>query len=133
MILLDTHTLLWLMAGDNKLGAQSKEKIDNAYHQGQLAVSAISFWEIAMLQNKGRIELIENIQNWRKQRLRQGILEIPINGEIGIHSTQLENLHPDPADRLIVSTALLNDAMLITADRKILGWRGELKSFDAGK
>ena len=133
MIILDTHTLLWLMSGDNKLGKQSKEQIDKAYHQGQLAVSAISFWEISMLQNKGRVELTDKIQNWRKQILRQGIIEFPIDGEVGVHSTNLENFHADPADRFIVSTSLLNDATLITADGKILSWERELKSFDASK
>ena len=131
MILLDTHVLLWLMAGDNKLGRLSKKQIDKAYHQGKLSVSAISFWEISMLQNKGRIELSDNIQSWRKQLLRQGIVEIPIDGKIGINSTNIENFHSDPADRLIVSTAILNDAVLITADGKILAWQGELKRIDA--
>ncbi len=131
MILLDTHVLLWLMAGDNKLGRLSRKQIDEAYHQGKLSVSAISFWEISMLQNKGRIELSDNIQSWRKQLLRQGIVEIPINGKIGINSTNIENFHSDPADRLIVSTAILNDAVLITADGKILAWQGELKRIDA--
>ena len=65
--------------------------------------------------------------SWRKQLLRQGVIEIPINGEVVIHSTNLENFHADPADRLIVATAQLNDATLITADGKILNWGGELK------
>jgi len=131
MILLDTHVLLWLMAGDNKLGRLSRKQIDKAYQKGKLSVSAISFWEISMLQNKGRIELSDSIQSWRKQLLRQGIIEMPIDGKIGIDSTNIKNFHADPADRLIVSTAILNDAVLITADGKILAWQGELKRIDA--
>ena len=133
MILLDTHVLLWLMAGDNKLGRLSRKQIDEAYHQGKLSVSAISFWEISMLQNKGRIELSDNIQSWRKQLLRQGIIEMPIDGKIGIDSTNIENFHADPADRLIVSTAILNDAVLVTADGKILAWESKLKRIDASE
>jgi PIN domain nuclease of toxin-antitoxin system len=84
-----------------------------------------------MLQNEGRIKLTVNIQNLRKQLLRQGIMEVPVDGEVGIHSTHLKKFHPDPADRFIVTTSLLKDATLITADGKILSWMGELKSFDA--
>jgi PIN domain nuclease of toxin-antitoxin system len=84
-----------------------------------------------MLQNEGRIKLTVNIQNLRKQLLRQGIMEVPVDGEVGIHSTYLKKFHPDPADRFIVTTSLLKDATLITADGKILSWMGELKSFDA--
>lgn len=121
------------MSGDNNLGQQSRKLIDTTYQQEQIAVSAITFWEIAMLKNKSRIELNENIQIWRKQILRQGIIEYPITGEISIHSAALDDFHADPADRFIVSTTILNSATLLTADGKILNWSGNLNSFDARK
>jgi len=137
VILLDTHTLLWLMSADSNLGEKSKALIDNAYHDThnpqshQLAVSAISFWEVSLLKQKSRIEFSDDIANWRKELLRQGVKEIEINGDVAIHSTNLKDFHADPADRFIVSSALHNDATLITADKKILDWKGDLKTFDA--
>lgn len=132
-MLLDTHVLLWLMSGDNKLGKKNRRLIDEAYHQEEVAVSAISFWEIAMLKNKQRIELNENVIGWRKQLLRQGLIEFHIDGEVSVFSTTLDNFHADPADRFIVSSAILNSATLLTADGKILNWKGNLKRFDARK
>jgi len=137
VILLDTHTLLWLLSADSNLGEKSKTLIDKSYHDNhntqnhQLAISAISFWEISLLKQKSRIEFDEDVTNWRKELLRQGVKEIEINGEVAIHSTKLKDFHADPADRFIVSSALQNDATLITADKKILDWKGGLKTFDA--
>lgn len=137
MILLDTHTLLWLMSGDSNLGEKSKALIDKTFHNSHdtqshpLAISAISFWEISLLKQKSRIEFSDNVAIWRKELLRQGVKEIALDGEIAVHSTNLKEFHADPADRFIVSSALHNDATLVTADKKILGWKGDLKSFDA--
>ncbi len=131
MILLDTHTLLWLVSGDENLGSTSKELIDKAYQNEQLGVSAISFWEIALLKKRNRITLDESSDKWRRKILRQGVLELPVTGEIAVHSVNLDNFHADPADRFIVSSALLNDAKLVTADGKILAWKGDLKAVDA--
>ena len=55
MILLDTHVLLWLDSDSPQLGAQARQVIQEAWQADQVAVSAISFWETAMLQQRGRI------------------------------------------------------------------------------
>lgn len=57
--------------------------------------------------------------------LREGLREIPVDGDIGIRATELANFHRDPADRLIVATAL-GGHQLVTADRRILDWPGPL-------
>ena len=57
MILLDTHVLLWLDREDPALGASSREPIRTAWEKGSVAVCAISFWEVAMLAARGRIDL----------------------------------------------------------------------------
>ena len=61
MILLDTHVLLWLRLGERELGARARVEIDRAWQSGEVAVSAISFWEVAMLKAKGRIRLPEDV------------------------------------------------------------------------
>ena len=130
MILLDTHAVLWLRAGDPRLGFEARAEIDIAWESRQLAISAITFWEIAMLRNKGRLSYPENVSQWRREQLSQGTVEIPVDGEIGIRANNLPNFHPDPADRIIVATAL-EGHRLVTADELILGWSGSLDRLDA--
>ena len=130
MILLDTHSLIWLRSGDRKLGPKTRQTIDKRRLLGQANVSAISFWEVAMLERKGRLELTQNIEAWRRDVLRQGLVEIPVNGQVGIRAANLVGLSGDPADRIIVATAL-DGYQLITADREILEWKGSLIKLDA--
>jgi len=131
VILLDTHTLIWLDSGDKKLGAQTRRRIDNALQEEELAVSAISFWEVAMLVDRGRIELSLPTLLWRRDLLSAGLVEIPVSGEIGIAAATLESFHGDPADRVITATAILREAQLFTADDKILRWSGQVERHDA--
>ena len=61
---------------------------------------------------------------WRRERLRSGLREIPVDGEVAVESILLINtgFHRDPADRLIVATAMLAGMRLATTDEKIIGW-----------
>ena len=130
MTLLDTHVLLWLRVGDHSLGPTARLTIDEAWRAGDVAVSSISFWETAMLQARNRIELTTDILRWRREQLGQGLVELAVNGEVGIRAANLANFHRDPADRLIVATAL-DGHRLLTADQRILAWPGELQRMDA--
>ena len=106
------------------------EEIDAAWQADNLAVSAFTFWEVAMLRNKGRLDFTEDVGLWRQELLGQGLAEIPVDGEIGIRAHALPDFHADPADRIIVSTALAGHRLL-TADTGILRWRGDLNRLDA--
>ena len=130
MILLDTHVILWLRTGDERLGPLARREIDRAWQSGELAVSSISFWEVAMLKSKSRISFQENLEQWRRVQLEQGMVEIPVDGKIGLRAAGLTGFHPDPADRLIVATAL-EGHRLVTADKRILDWSGELDRLTA--
>ena len=130
MMLLDTHTALWLRAGDSKLGPVARAEIQRAWDTDAVGLSAISFWEMAMLQGKGRIRYPEDISRWRQEQLNQGIVEVPVDGEIGIRAAALAHFHADPADRIIVATTLYGH-QLVTADRRVLDWSGELNRLDA--
>ena len=132
MILLDTHTALWLRAGDPKLGPAARAAIERAWQAAEVAMSAMSFWEMAMLREKGRIEYPEDMGQWRLEELGQGLIEIPVDGEIGIRANNLADFHADPADRIIVATAM-NGYQLVTADRRILDWSGGLRRVDAAR
>ena len=125
LILLDTNALLWLRLGDRRLGSNARREIERAWRSNEVAVSAISFWEVAMLVNRGRIRLADDVRSWRREHLEQGVVEIPVDGEIGIRAVELADFHADPADRLIVATALAGHR-LVTSDRRILEWPGRL-------
>ena len=130
MILLDTHVLLWLLLDDSRLGRQTRQIIYTAWSESDVAVSAITFWEVAMLHEKGRIALLSDIGSWRMSLLEAGITEFAVDGWVGICAAALENFYADPADRVIVATAL-EGHRLVTADRRILGWSGNLDRLDA--
>ena len=93
-------------------------------------MSAISFWEISLLHSKRRLALLQDVGAWRRRLLREGLKEIPVDGEIGIRAVELADFHADPADRVIVSTAL-DGHQLVTADRSILDWPGPLSRLRA--
>jgi PIN domain nuclease of toxin-antitoxin system len=130
-VILDTHALLWMDRNDPALGPQARRQIEADWRSGQLAVSAISFWEAAMLAERGRITLPMPVALWREDWIKAGLEEIPIDGRIALLSTQLENLHRDPADRFIIATAIDRNTALLTADRLILDWPGTLSRVPA--
>lgn len=132
MILLDTHVLLWTRLGSRRLGPRSRELLEQALREGTLAVSAIAFWEVAMLRRKGRIKLLRDVAAWRTRLLNDGLVEIPVDGAVAIRADSLDDFRADPADRIIVATALDGHGLL-TADERILNWRGSLNRLDARK
>lgn len=83
MIVLDTHALIWMSADDPALGLQSRQRISESWRTGGIAVSAISFWECALLEQRGRIVLPVAIEVWRAELLAAGLAEIPLDGRIG--------------------------------------------------
>lgn len=133
MILLDTHALVWLVEGSAKLGAKAKSRCERASADGTLATSAITFWELAMLSRRGRATFSKSLETWRDDLLSRGLVEIPLTGDIGIVSGQLGGFDGDPADRIIVASAIRAGATLVTADARILDWSGALKRADASR
>ena len=115
MILLGTHAALWLRTDDARLGPVARAKVERAWQAEEVAVSAMSFWETATLREKGRIEYPDDVSRWRLEQLGQGLIEIPVDGEIGIPANALADFHADPADR------------------RILDWSGGLRCVDAAR
>ncbi len=133
LTVLDTHALVWLDEGSKRLGAKARKRIDKAFKEDQLAVSAISFWEIAMLEKKGRLSLSTPVSQLMEDLLQRGLQEIPVSGVISVIAAGLDNFHGDPADRLITATAISIPALLLTADQRILRWSGNVERVDAAK
>jgi len=131
MLLLDTHVLVYLVEGTPRLGTKALQAINQALAAGQLAVASISFWEIAMLVGKGRLDIRMELDVWRLELLHNGLLDMPLESSTALKAGQLQDFHGDPADRMIVATALEHAATLVTADPKILGWNKHLQMINA--
>lgn len=130
MILLDAHVLLWLLLDDPRLGTESRKRVANRWPTREIAVSSISFWEIGMHIQRGRLEIPSELDAWRASLLDSGLVEFPVDGGIAVRAGLLSNIHGDPADRVIVATALTGHT-LVTADREILARPGQLNRLDA--
>ncbi len=131
LILVDTHVRLWADRDDPALGSAARHRIDEASRRQALAVSAVSFCGVALLQARARIRLRLPVAQWRRDLIAGGPVELAVDGEIGIAAVALDGFHADPADRMIVSTAVLKGATLLTADERILKWPGALPRHDA--
>lgn len=115
MIVLDTHA--WrVVAEPSRLGAGATAAIDAA---DAIGVCTISCWEIAMLAAKARIRLDRPIATWLDDALaRPRFTLLPITPAIAAGAAQ-SGMHGDPADRLIVATAVVHGASLVTKDEAI--------------
>jgi PIN domain nuclease of toxin-antitoxin system len=125
LLLLDTHIWLWYAEGDAKrLRPPSVKKLDEARRTEGLLVSAISVWEIGVLQAKGRVQLSAPLRDWVAKALApSGITFVPLDAAAAAESTLLPgDLHGDPADRLLIATARSVGAVLATRDKDIIDY-----------
>lgn len=122
MIVLDTHALLWWANGESaQLSAAATSAIDAEMDGGQILVSSMSAWELAMLVERGRVALSMDIASWLDTLSQiDAVQMVPVDSEIAVKSVQLPgDFHKDPADRIIVATARKFAAPLVSADEKI--------------
>lgn len=132
MILLDTHVLVWMHLDSRELGRRARALLDLAWPSGEAAVSTITFWEVAMLQRKGRVGVTHDVLGWRGGLRAAGLGEVGVTAEIATLAGEIPDMHGDPADRIIAATALtLDDCRLLTADGRLLDWPGEMDRVDA--
>ncbi|MCI0470306.1 MAG: type II toxin-antitoxin system VapC family toxin [Candidatus Aminicenantes bacterium] len=116
--LLDTHSLFfWIIK--EEISFDFIDFLDRQSKNGKVLISSVSFWEIALLKKRGRID-IEDIYRWTDDILSYSpakIIEPTISDMID--STLLPDYHKDPFDRLLVAQAKNNHAILVTRDRLI--------------
>jgi len=121
-LLLDTHIALWLDAGDNHLRASTRALIDGCWRDGgTIFLSAVTAWEIALLVDTGRIDLDVPVEAWVKRFLeRPGIEAVPLGHGHASRAYQFHHLADrDPADRLLIATAIELACPLVTYDERI--------------
>ena len=121
MIVLDTHTLVWWVHGDDMLSKKAKTAIARELDGGQIVVSAITAWEIAMLVEREKLVLSMDVGSWLATVAEiDAVQMMPVDNEIAVKSVELPGeFHKDPADRMIVATARKLAVPLVTKDEKI--------------
>jgi PIN domain nuclease of toxin-antitoxin system len=123
-LLLDTHAVLWLAAGE-RLAAEAKRALAEAVEDGRLLFSAVSAWELGLLTTKERLSTGRSIREWIADLFAAvPMLEpIPLEFSAAMAAGELPApFHKDPADRLLVATARELDVPIVTRDRRILAY-----------
>jgi PIN domain nuclease of toxin-antitoxin system len=117
VIVLDTHALLFWRVAPQKLGRAARRACERAETVG---VSAVSFWEVGSLVARGRLKIRIPIADWMRETLQGPRIEgLPVTPEIAVLATSLA-MQGDPADRIIVATALHEHRRLVTRDESIV-------------
>ena len=131
MIVLDTHIWVnWIVGGD---AALSPSVIAAMQSETRLAVSGISCFEVALLVKRGKLELPLPLEEWLTEALaNSGIESLPVTCEIARRAVALPEIHRDPADRIIIATAIVHNATLASLDSVFTGYP-ELHNRLAGK
>jgi len=121
-LLLDTHVLIWWLDDSGRLSPAQQEAVATVDPQSPLLVSDISLWEIATLHSLGRVRLSLPLREWLDKAVapplvrRQGISPAVAEQVAALP----DSFHRDPGDRILVATARVLGATLLTQDRRIV-------------
>ncbi len=124
MIVLDTHVWIWWVSNPERLSDNAEKFVDAAMLKKAVYLSSISSWEVALLVANDRLALTMDVRDWiAKTEALPFVNFVPVDNAIAIKSIYLpEPLHRDPADRIIIATALTLGAALLTTDEKIMNY-----------
>jgi len=116
--LLDTHIFLWWISDAKRLSKKVFNTILDS--SNQIYISSASIWEIAIKEALGKIELSVNLDNIIEEN---GFKELKISAICANATKELEQIHRDPFDRMLIAQAKKNDLILITNDRYIIKYK----------
>ena len=124
MIVLDTHVWVWFISNPEFLSKAAKKAINVSIEQKAMFISSISAWEVALLVAKNRLKLTIDVTDWITKSERLPFLQfIPVDNSMAVKSVNLpQPIHKDPADRLIIATAISMAAPVVTKDEKLLDY-----------
>lgn len=121
-LLLDTHIWLWTLLAPTKLGRRVRGEIARA--KNEVWLSPVSAWELLLLAERGRLDLGNDAGKWVADAVSHTPAhEAALTFDVAIRSREVMPSHPDPADRFLVATALVNDLTLVTADERLIDAR----------
>lgn len=120
--LLDTHVLVHWLEGKGRLSREQKRVVDRAAPSNPLLVSDITSWEIATLYELGRIRLRLPLREWLESAVAPPLVErVGISPAVAAEVAVLPpTFHRDPVDRILVATARVFGATLVTSDERIV-------------
>jgi PIN domain nuclease of toxin-antitoxin system len=121
VIVLDTHVVVWWVSGSGRLSVRAKRAIDQGLRRSPAIVSTISLLEIATAVRRGRLELNSPLDQWLTDLRALPDLQFqPVSAEIAELAGSFDEATPgDPTDRIIMATALILRAKLVTADERL--------------
>lgn len=124
MIVLDTHAWVWFVSNPDLLSKPARKAVDAAMEQKEIFISCISAWEVALLVAKKRLRLTLEVPDWIAKSERLPFFHfLPVDNSIAVKSVNLpQPLHSDPADRIIIATAITIAAPVVTKDEKLLNY-----------
>ena len=113
-LLLDTHVLLWWIAGDAALGRLAREAIDDP--RSQVYVSPISLWEVAIKRARTPLKAPDDMAVAVDEA---GFVQLPVTFGHAEQTAMLPSIHRDPFDRMLIAQAQVEGLVLVTSDHKI--------------
>jgi PIN domain nuclease of toxin-antitoxin system len=121
MIVLDTHAWIWLVNDPRQLSPSARRASEQAMSKNAISISSISAWEVALLSSSGRLGLTMEVQDWIAGSEALPFFNfVPVDNAIFVRSVSLPGpLHGDPADRIIIATAIMQGMPVVTKDEKI--------------
>jgi PIN domain nuclease of toxin-antitoxin system len=124
MIVLDTHAWVWLVNDPRQLSPAARRAAEKAQSSNAIYLSSISAWEVALLAASGRIKLTIDVQDWIAGSEALPFFNfVPVDNAIFVRSVSLPGpFHNDPADRIIIATAMMKGMPIVTKDEKIRGY-----------
>jgi PIN domain nuclease of toxin-antitoxin system len=122
---------VWWVAGSRELPNRTRRQVQAAFAEDRLWVCAISAWEVALLVQRGRLALRLPVREWvSRSEALSGLHFLPIDVTIALRAVELAGLHQDPADRMIVASAELLGAALVTRDERLRAYSGIATAWD---
>lgn len=124
LLLLDTHIWFRYQVFPEQIKPSVAKLIDDAALRNNVYVSVMSVWELAMLEREKKVELDGGAERWSREALsKPGISLLPLSPRIAIESVYLPSpMHKDPADRILVASARIENLTLVTRDKEILAF-----------
>ena len=124
-ILLDTHTFLWWITGDQKLSGRAREIISDG--SNELFLSAATGWEMAIKAQIGRLKLPGEPIHFILEQMRiNAIQSLPIQMNHALHVSTLPQHHRDPFDRLLIAQAQLEGLPVLSSDHQLANYQVEV-------
>ncbi len=117
-VLVDTHAILWWLAGDRRLSRSARRILENPAHRRWVSIA--SLWEITIKISLGRLPVRDlTLRTITDELAAQEFVILPVRLTDLLRLEQLPHLHGDPFDRILIAQALEEQAPLLTADTVI--------------